>query len=127
MSEDKTSYIYYAKFLPEEVTVTATVKDNIGGVINFGDKTDIEITTKVNYDSSITFSAKAHTDKGYVFDGWYKDRECSAIISNETSYTVDVNNEEQLKGVQIYAKFRLKQYEINLNAKSFYNNEKIGR
>ena len=125
LSEDKTSYIYYAKFLPEEVTVTATVKDNIGGVINFGDKTDIEITTKVNYDSSITFSAKAHTDKGYVFDGWYKDRECSAIISNETSYTVDVNNEEQLKGVQIYAKFRLKQYEINLNAKSFYNNEKI--
>ena len=125
LSEDKTSYIYYAKFLPKEVTVTATVKDNIGGKINFGDETDIEITTKVNYDSSITFSAQASTDVGYVFAGWYKDSECSAIISNKTSYTVDVNKEEQLKGVQIYAKFRLKQYEINLNAKSFYNNTEI--
>lgn len=125
LSEDKTSYIYYAKFLPKEVTVTATVKDNIGGKINFGDKTDIEITTKVNYDSSITFSAQASTDVGYVFAGWYKDSECSAIISNKTSYTLDVNKEEQLKGVQIYAKFRLKQYEINLNAKSFYNNTEI--
>lgn len=125
LSEDKTSYIYYAKFLPKEVTVTATVKDNIGGKINFGDETDIEITTKVNYDSSITFSAQASTDVGYVFAGWYKDSECSARISNETNYTVDVNKEEQLKGVQIYAKFRLKQYEINLNAKSFYNNAKI--
>ena len=125
LSEDKTSYIYYAKFLPKEVTVTATVKDNIGGKINFGDETDIEITTKVNYDSSITFSAQASTDVGYVFAGWYKDSECSAIISNKTSYTVDVNKEEQLKGVQIYAKFRLKQYEINLNAKSFYNNKEI--
>ena len=125
LSEDKTSYIYYAKFLPKEVTVTATVKDNIGGKINFGDETDIEITTKVNYDSSITFSAQASTDVGYVFAGWYKDSECSTIISNETRYTVDVNKEEQLNGVQIYAKFRLKQYEINLNAKSFYNNTKI--
>lgn len=125
LSEDKTSYIYYAKFLPKEVTVTATVKDKIGGKIYFGDKTDIEITTKVNYDSSITFSAEASTDVGYVFDGWYKDSECSARISNETSYTVDVNKEEQLNGVQIYAKFRLKQYEINLNAKSFYNNTEI--
>ena len=125
LSEDKTSYIYYAKFLPKEVTVTATVKDNIGGKINFGDETDIEIKTKVNYDSSITFSAQASTDVGYVFAGWYKDSECSAIISNKTSYTVDVNKEEQLKGVQIYAKFRLKQYEINLNAKSFYNNTEI--
>lgn len=125
LSEDKTSYIYYAKFLPKEVTVTATVKDNIGGKIKFGDETDIEITTKVNYDSSITFSAQASTDVGYVFAGWYKDSECSAIISNKTSYTVDVNKEEQLKGVQIYAKFRLKQYEINLNAKSFYNNTEI--
>lgn len=125
LSEDKTSYIYYAKFLPKEVTVTATVKDNIGGKINFGDETDIEITTKVNYDSSITFSAEASTDVGYVFAGWYKDSECSAIISNKTSYTVDVNKEEQLNGVRIYAKFRLKQYEINLNAKSFYNNTEI--
>ena len=125
LSEDKTSYIYYAKFLPKEVTVTATVKDNIGGKINFGDETDIEIKTVVNYDSSITFSAQASTDVGYVFAGWYKDSECSAIISNKTSYTVDVNKEEQLKGVQIYAKFRLKQYEINLNAKSFYNNTEI--
>lgn len=125
LSEDKTSYIYYAKFLPKEVTVTATVKDNIGGKINFGDETDIEIKTVVNYDSSITFSAQASTDVGYVFAGWYKDSECSAIISNKTRYTVDVNKEEQLKGVQIYAKFRLKQYEINLNAKSFYNNTEI--
>ena len=125
LSEDKTSYIYYAKFLPKEVTVTATVKDKIGGKIYFGDKTDIEIKTVVNYDSSITFSAKASTNVGYVFDGWYKDSECSARISNETSYTVDVNKEEQLNGVQIYAKFRLKQYEINLNAKSFYDNTEI--
>lgn len=125
LSDDKTSYIYYAKFLPKEVTVTATVKDNIGGVINFGDKTDIVITTKVNYDSSITFSAQASTGVGYVFAGWYKDSECSKMISDKTSCTVDVNKEEQLNGVQIYAKFRLKQYEINLNAKSFYNNTKI--
>lgn len=125
LSDDKTSYIYYAKFLPKEVTVTATVKDKIGGKINFGGKTGIVIETKVNYDSSITFSAQASTDVGYVFAGWYKDSECSAIISNKTSYTVDVNKEEQLKGVQIYAKFRLKQYEINLNAKSFYNNTEI--
>lgn len=127
LSDDKTSYIYYAKFLPKEVTVTATVKDNIGGKINFGDKTGIEITTKVNYDSSITFSAEASTGVGYVFAGWYKDSECSTstIISNKTSYTVDVNKEEQLNGVQIYAKFRLKQYKINLNATSFYNNTKI--
>ena len=125
LSEDKTSYIYYAKFLPKEVTVTATVKDKIGGEINFGGKTGIVIETNVNYDSSITFYAKASTDVGYVFAGWYKDSECSARISNETNYTVDVNKEEQLNGVQIYAKFRLKQYEINLNAKSFYNNKEI--
>lgn len=125
LSDDKTSYIYYAKFLPEVVTVSATVKDNIGGKINFGDKTDIEITTKVNYDSSITFYADASTDVGYVFAGWYKDSECSKMISDNTRCTVDVNKEEQLNGVQIYAKFRLKQYEINLNAKSFYNNTKI--
>lgn len=125
LSEDKTSYIYYAKFLPKEVIVTATVKDKIGGVINFGGKTDIKITTNVNYDSSIKFSAEASTNVGYVFAGWYKDSDCSTLITNETSYTVDVNKEEQLKGVQIYAKFRLKQYEINLNAKSFYNNTEI--
>lgn len=125
LSEDKTSYIYYAKFLPKEVIVTATVKDNIGGKINFGGKTDIEIKTKVNYDSSITFSTKDSTDVGYVFAGWYKDSECSTLITNETSYTVDVNKEEQLNGVQIYAKFRLKQYKIKLNATSFYNNTKI--
>lgn len=126
LSDDKTSYIYYAKFLPKEVTVTATVKDKIGGKIYFGGKTGIEIITKVNYDSSITFSVEASsTNVGYVFDGWYKDSGCSTIISNKTSCTVDVNNEEQVNGVQIYAKFRLKQYEINLNAKSFYNNTEI--
>ena len=125
LSDDKTSYIYYAKFLPKEVTVTATVKDKIGGEINFGGKTGIVIETKVNYDSSIRFSAQASTDVGYVFAGWYKDSECSTLITNETSYTVDVNKEEQLNGVKIYAKFRLKQYEINLNAKSFYNNTEI--
>lgn len=125
LSEDKTSYIYYAKFLPKEVTVKATVKDKIGGVINFGDETKTKIEAKVNYDSSITFYAKAYTGEGYVFDGWYEDSECSKIISNETRCTVDVNKEEQLNGVQIYAKFRLKQYKIKLNATSFYNNTKI--
>lgn len=125
LSDDKTSYIYYAKFLPKVVTVTATVKDKIGGVINFGDKTGIVIETKVNYDSSIKFSTEASTNVGYVFDGWYKDSECSTLITNKTPYTVDVNNEEQVNGVQIYAKFRLKQYEIKLNAKSFYNNTEI--
>lgn len=138
LPEDADSVDYYAQFKPKTVTISATAyknsDDKFCGKVTDGEKTDTVVEVKTNYDgTSVTFSP-VESEEGYVFDGWFADPECTTELANDDyfSYTVDKNNnckvtinKKYKEQANVYAKFRLKRYTVNVYAESYYNNKEI--
>ena len=138
LPEDADSVDYYAQFKPKAVTISATAYKNSDnkffGKVTDGKKTDTVVNVKTNYDgSSVTFSP-VESEEGYVFDGWFSDSKCTTELANDDyfTYTVDKNNNCKVtinnkykEQANVYAKFRLKRYTVNVYAESYYDNKEI--
>lgn len=119
-SVNPTDRTFYARFEIKKYTVTASAvseddDDNIqGNKITYGDESKAQVQVIVNHGGSVTFKAVPADGSGYVFDGWYSDKDCSAgnKLSSEESYTVSSVKADQ----NIYAKFVLKRYTIDVYA-----------
>lgn len=119
-SVNPTNRTIYARFEIKKYTVTASAvseddDDNIqGNKITYGDESKAQVQVIVNHGGSVTFKAIPADGSGYVFDGWYSDKDCSAgnKLSSEKSYTVGPVKSH----MSIYAKFVLKRYTIDVYA-----------
>ena len=119
-SVNPTDRTFYARFEIKKYTVTASAvseddDDNIqGNKITYGNESKAKVQVIVNHGGSVTFTAVPVDGSGYVFDGWYSDKDCSAgnKLSSEKSYTVGPVKSH----MSIYAKFVLKRYTIDVYA-----------
>lgn len=119
-SVNPTDRTIYARFEIKKYTVTASAvseddDDNTqGNKITYGDESKAQVQVIVNHGGSVTFKAVPADGSGYVFDGWYSDKDCSAgnKLSSEKSYTVGPVKSDK----SIYAKFVLKRYTIDVYA-----------
>lgn len=138
LPEDADSVDYYAQFKPKTVTISATAYKNSDnkfcGKVTEGKKTDTVVNVKTNYDgSSVTFSP-VESEEGYVFDGWFSNPECTTKLANDDyfTYTVDKDNKCKVtinkkykEQANVYAKFRLKRYTVNVYAESYYDSKVV--
>ena len=119
-SVNPTDRTFYARFEIKKYTVTASAvseddaENKQGNKITYGDEQKAQVTVTVKHGDSVTFTAVPVDGSGYVFDGWYSDKDCSAgnKLSSEKSYTVSSVKADQ----NIYAKFVLKRYTIDVYA-----------
>lgn len=119
-SVNPTDRTFYARFEIKKYTVTASAvseddDDNIqGNKITYGNESKAKVQVIVNHGGSVTFTTVPVDGSGYVFDGWYSDKDCSAgnKLSSEKSYTVGPVKSH----MSIYAKFVLKRYTIDVYA-----------
>lgn len=138
LPEDADSVDYYAQFKPKTVTISATAYKNLDnkffGEVTDGNKTDTVVNVKTNYDgSSVTFSP-VESKEGYVFDGWFSNPACTTKLANDDyfTYTVDKDNnckvtinKKYKEQANVYAKFRLKRYTVNVYAESYYDSKVV--
>lgn len=118
-SANPTDRTFYARFEIKKYTVTASAvseddADNTkGNKITCGNQQKAQVQVIVNHGGSVTFTAVPADGSGYVFDGWYSDKDCSSNkLSGNTTYTVDSVKSQ----MSIYAKFVLKRYTIDVYA-----------
>ena len=119
-SVNPTDRTFYARFEIKKYTVTASAvsedddKNKQGNKITYGNEHKAQVQVIVNHGGSVTFTAVPVDGSGYVFDGWYSDKDCSAgnKLSSEKSYTVNSVKSH----MSIYAKFVLKRYTIDVYA-----------
>lgn len=119
-SVNPTNRTIYARFEIKKYTVTASAvsedddKNKQGNKITYGNEHKAQVQVIVNHGGSVTFTAVPVDGSGYVFDGWYSDKDCSAgnKLSSEKSYTVGPVKSH----MSIYAKFVLKRYTIDVYA-----------
>lgn len=119
-SVNPTDRTFYARFVIKKYTVTASAvsedddKNKQGNKITYGNEHKAQVQVIVNHGGSVTFTAVPVDGSGYVFDGWYSDKDCSAgnKLSSEKSYTVGPVKSH----MSIYAKFVLKRYTIDVYA-----------
>ena len=119
-SVNPTDRTFYARFEIKKYTVTASAvsedddKNKQGNKITYGNEHKAQVQVIVNHGGSVTFTAVPVDGSGYVFDGWYSDKDCSAgnKLSSEKSYTVGPVKSH----MSIYAKFVLKRYTIDVYA-----------
>lgn len=115
-SVNPTDRTFYARFEIKKYTVTASAvseddDDNTqGNKITYGDESKAQVQVIVNHGGSVTFKAVPADGSGYVFDGWYKDKDYK--LSDNTTYTVSSVKANQ----NIYAKFVLKRYTVDVYA-----------
>lgn len=138
LPEDADSVDYYAQFKPKTVTISATAYKNLDnkffGEVTDGNKTDTVVNVKTNYDgSSVTFSP-VESEEGYVFDGWFSNPACTTKLANDDYFTYTVDNDNNCKvtinkkykeQANVYAKFRLKRYTVNVYAESYYDSKVV--
>lgn len=125
-STNPTDRTIYARFEIKKYTVTASAvseddNDNTqGNKVTYGDEQKAQVKVIVNHGGSVTFTAVPADESGYVFDGWYNDKACSSSnkLSYNTTFTVSSVKADQ----NIYAKFVLKRYTIDVYAYC-YNDE----
>lgn len=112
--------LYFAKFDIKTFTIEAHALTNdeestTGGSVKFG--ADVEssavVTTVVKYNHTVVFKAIVNEEDGYEFKGWYKDKDCTELESEDAIYTISIKEEKVL-----YAKFKLKEYTVNVYAVS---------
>lgn len=115
----------YARFEIKKYIVTASAvseddDDNIqGNKITYGDESKAQVQVIVTHGGSVTFKAVPVEGSGYVFDGWYSDKDCSSNkLSSQERYTVSSVKADQ----NIYARFVLKRYTVDVYAYC-YNDE----
>lgn len=115
-SVNPTDRTFYARFEIKKYTVTASAvseddNDNKqGNKITYGDESKAQVQVIVNHGGSVTFTAVPADGSGYVFDGWYKDKDYK--LSDNTTYTVSSVKADQ----NIYANFVLKRYTVDVYA-----------
>ena len=115
-SVNPTDRTFYARFEIKKYTVTASAvseddNDNKqGNKITYGDESKAQVQVIVNHGGSVTFKAVPADGSGYVFDGWYKDKDYK--LSDNTTYTVSSVKANQ----NIYANFVLKRYTVDVYA-----------
>ena len=110
----------YARFEIKKYIVSASAvseddDDNIqGNKITYGDESKAQVQVIVTHGGSVTFKAVPADGSGYVFDGWYSDKDWSSAnkLSDNTIYKVSSVKADQ----NIYAKFVLKRYTIDVYA-----------
>lgn len=109
----------YARFEIKKYIVTASAvseddDDNIqGNKITYGNEQKAQVKVTVKHGDSVTFEAVPVDGSGYVFDGWYSDKDCSSNkLSDNTTYTVRSVKADQ----NIYARFVLKRYTVDVYA-----------
>ena len=91
----------YARFSTKQHTVLFGVHSSGHGSLTAKvGSTSISSDSKVNYGSTIEFTAKP--DPGYQIEGWYKDSNCTTSLGNGTNntYTVTVTT-----GTNVHVKF----------------------
>lgn len=118
-SVNPTDRTIYARFEIKKYTVTASAvseddDDNIqGNKITYGNEQKAQVKVTVKHGDSVTFEAVPVDGSGYVFDGWYSDKDCSSNkLSDNTTYTVRSVKADQ----NIYARFVLKRYTVDVYA-----------
>ena len=119
-SKDPKDITLYARFEIKKYIVSASAvseddaENKQGNKITYGDEQKAQVTVTVKHGDSVTFTAVPVDGSGYVFDGWYSDKDCSAgnKLSSEKSYTVNSVKSH----MSIYAKFVLKRYTIDVYA-----------
>lgn len=119
-SKDPKDITLYARFEIKKYIVSASAvseddaENKQGNKITYGDEQKAQVTVTVKHGDSVTFTAVPVDGSGYVFDGWYSDKDCSAgnKLSSEKSYTVGPVKSH----MSIYAKFVLKRYTIDVYA-----------
>lgn len=115
-SVNPTNRTIYARFEIKKYTVTVSAvseddDDNTqGNKITYGDESKAQVEVTVKHGDSVTFTAVPADGSGYVFDGWYKDKDYK--LSDNTTYTVSSVKANQ----NIYAKFVLKRYTVDVYA-----------
>lgn len=117
-------YTLYAIFKPKEFKVTAVAKptkptEGIGGSkVTFSEPTGAgegtSVDVQVLYNNKAIFVAKADTDNGYEFVGWYTDPSLADEFKLENAgatYETTI-----LKETTLYAKFKLKDVTLTVKA-----------
>lgn len=115
----------YARFEIKKYIVTASAvseddgDNKQGNKITYGNEQKAQVIVTVKHGDSVTFEAVPVEGSGYVFDGWYSDKDCSSNkLSSQERYTVSSVKADQ----NIYARFVLKRYTVDVYAYC-YNDE----
>lgn len=122
-SVNPTDRTFYARFEIKKYTVTASAvseddDDNIqGNKITYGDESKAQVQVIVNHGGSVTFTAVPVEGSGYVFDGWYSEKDWSSSnkLSSQERYTVSSVKDNK----NIYARFVLKTFNVEAYAYSY--------
>lgn len=117
-------WVVYAKFVPDTLTYAASVRgqdadsanhlgeltDNIGGSISVDGQPDLGTTGNIYKGQEITFVAQP--TKGYTFEGWFSDKQCSegnkltnGVEGQKITFTANDN-------IVVYAKFIPERYTL---------------
>ena len=102
---DATYYAYYKK--NQHTVLFGVHSSGHGSLTAKNGNTSISSNSKVNYGSTIVFTATPST--GYQIEGWYSNSACDIAINNGTNntYTVTITG-----GTNVYVKFKANQYTI---------------
>lgn len=122
-SVNPTDRTFYARFEIKKYTVTASAvseddDDNIqGNKITYGDESKAQVQVIVNHGGSVTFTAVPVEGSGYVFYGWYSEKDWSSSnkLSSQERYTVSSVKDNK----NIYARFVLKTFNVEAYAYSY--------
>lgn len=120
----------YARFEIKVYKVTASAvseddKDNTkGNKITCGNEQKAQVEVSVKHGNSVTFTAVPADGSGYVFDGWYSDKDCSSAnkLSSDATYTINsvtATINSVTADQSIYAKFVLKTFNVEAYAYSY--------
>lgn len=121
-SVDPKDRTIYARFEIKKYIVTASAvseddDDNTqGNIITYGNESKAQVKVTVKHGDSVTFTAVPADGSGYVFDGWYSDKDCKVNkLSSDATYTINSVTADQ----SIYAKFVLKTFNVEAYAYSY--------
>ena len=121
-SANPTDRTIYARFEIKEYKDTASAvsedddKNTQVNKITYGNEQKAQVTVSVKHGNSVTFKADPADGSGYVFDGWYSDKDCKVNkLSSEESYTVSSVKADK----NIYANFVLKTFNVEAYAYSY--------
>lgn len=127
-SVNPTDRTIYARFEIKKYTVTASAvseddDDNTqGNIITYGNESKAQVEVTVKHGHSVEFKAVPADGSGYVFDGWYSDKDCKANkLSSVATYTINSVTANQ----SIYAKFVLKTFNVEAYAYSYSDVTKL--
>ena len=99
----------YARFSAKKYTVLFGVHSSGHGSLTAKiGNTSISSNSKVNYGSTIVFTASPST--GYEIEGWYSNADCTTSLNNGTDKTYTI--ESLTAAATVYVKFKQKQHTV---------------